>query len=399
MNETLISNQSWLELESDPGLFTLLVNDFGVEDIEVEEVYDLSRPIDTYVYGFIFLFKWADRRTRRRQIETLNYETNVSKINSMFFAQQIVPNSCATHALLSVLLNCENVKLGNVLSEFKKSCNGMTPEQKGNAIGSQKFLFKAHNSYAKPELNNSKQQMSRQSSDSKLSTSTSSSNLLTSNTNTNDVFHYVSFVVVNNHLYELDGLKPYPIDHGQVNNSLNWSEIFFKIINERIHGFSNSDIRYNLMAVVPDKMSLFKENIIQLEKNQSKLQNFINENLNNESFYQIIPDNDLLSDFEVKKVLNKENSSIDLNDIKDVLTKIVEKLGIFQNKLKEEEEKRKKYKIDALRRKHKYDDFIVTFIYCLIENGQLNKIIESQYDVKANKQHTYQNANKKLRKK
>ena len=29
-----------------------------------------------------------------------------------------------------------------------------------------------------------------------------------------DAFHFVSYVPINGRLFELDGLKPYPIDHG-----------------------------------------------------------------------------------------------------------------------------------------------------------------------------------------
>lgn len=41
----------WLELESDPGLFTLLLEDFGVKNVQVEEIYDLHKAIEGPVYG------------------------------------------------------------------------------------------------------------------------------------------------------------------------------------------------------------------------------------------------------------------------------------------------------------------------------------------------------------
>lgn len=41
----------WLELESDPGLFTMLVEEFGVKGVQVEEVYDLQKSIEGPVYG------------------------------------------------------------------------------------------------------------------------------------------------------------------------------------------------------------------------------------------------------------------------------------------------------------------------------------------------------------
>jgi ubiquitin carboxyl-terminal hydrolase BAP1 len=39
---------------------------------------------------------------------------------------------------------------------------------------------------------------------------------------TGEAFHFVSYVPIEGRLFELDGLKPYPIDHGK--------KIFFKEI-------------------------------------------------------------------------------------------------------------------------------------------------------------------------
>ncbi|CAH8473717.1 unnamed protein product [Heterobilharzia americana] len=60
-----MSQAEWLELESDPGLFTLLLEDFGVQGVQVEEIYDLSKPITEIVYGFIFLFHWNKAKKKQ----------------------------------------------------------------------------------------------------------------------------------------------------------------------------------------------------------------------------------------------------------------------------------------------------------------------------------------------
>lgn len=44
------------------------------------------------------------------------------------FSNQLIPNSCATHALLSVLLNCSGVELGTTLSRMKAFTKGFSPE-------------------------------------------------------------------------------------------------------------------------------------------------------------------------------------------------------------------------------------------------------------------------------
>jgi ubiquitin carboxyl-terminal hydrolase BAP1 len=108
-----------------------------------------------------------------------------------------------------------------------------------------------------------------------------------------ELFHYICFVPINNHLYELDGLQPHPIDHGKIADRANWTEKFKQIIHERIsltqsngettpNGLNGhllnqntSEIRYSLMALVPDKIKLYEGLMKTLHANQTKLLNII----------------------------------------------------------------------------------------------------------------------------
>jgi len=71
---------------------------------------------------------------------------------------------------------------------------------KGWAIGNTPELARAHNSHATP-------QAARPKSENKTPG-------ITTGRFTGEAFHFVSYVPINGRLFELDGLKPNPIDHG-----------------------------------------------------------------------------------------------------------------------------------------------------------------------------------------
>ncbi|XP_011473007.1 ubiquitin carboxyl-terminal hydrolase BAP1 [Oryzias latipes] len=254
-------NKGWLELESDPGLFTLLVEDFGVKGVQVEEIYDLQSKCQSPVYGFIFLFKWIEERRSRRKVNTLVDETSVIDeeiVNDMFFAHQLIPNSCATHALLSVLLNCSGVELGSTLSRIKAFTKGFSPESKGYAIGNAPELARAHNSHARPEPRHLPEKQNGISA-----------------VRTMEAFHFVSYVPIKDRLFELDGLKAYPIDHGPWGEEEEWTDKARRVIMERIGlataGEPYHDIRFNLMAVVPDRRMKYESKLEVLKKNRQTI--------------------------------------------------------------------------------------------------------------------------------
>ncbi|XP_042235252.1 ubiquitin carboxyl-terminal hydrolase calypso-like [Homarus americanus] len=253
----------WLELESDPGLFTLLLEDMGVRGVQVEEIYDLQKSFEGKVYGFIFLFRWIEeRRSRRKVVENPdNYVQDENVVNNMFFAQQMVPNSCATHSLVSVLLNCSTLDLGPTLSRLKIHTIGMNPENKGWAIGNTPELANAHNSHAAPQARR------RPDKTPGVPTSSRMSNA--------ETFHFVSYVPVSGRLFELDGLKPFPIDHGPWSEGEDWTEKFRRVITERLGiatgGEPYHDIRFNLMAVVPDKITAYRRKLVALRRNRETI--------------------------------------------------------------------------------------------------------------------------------
>lgn len=248
--------EGWLELESDPGLFTLLLEDFGVKGVQVEEIYDLNKPLDSPVYGFIFLFRWVEeRRSRRKVVEQLEtFVKDEEAVNNIFFAQQMVPNSCATHALISILLNCPNIHLGDTLMRLKAHTHGMSPENKGWAIGNTPELACAHNSHAMPQA---KRKLDKGSG-------------VSTGRFTGEAFHFVSFVPIGGRLFELDGLKPFPIDHGPWSEESEWTDKFRSVMTDRlgITADEYNEIRFNLMAVVPDHRLAIQHKLKMLRTNR-----------------------------------------------------------------------------------------------------------------------------------
>lgn len=137
---------SWCTIESDPGVFTEMINNFGVKGISVEEIYSLEEGEQEkeQSYGLIFLFKWRQERDDRPCLDP-------NDVPELFFAKQTVNNACATQAILSVLLNSQDIDIGDELREFKSFALDLDSESRGMAIGSSDRIRITHNSFARNE--------------------------------------------------------------------------------------------------------------------------------------------------------------------------------------------------------------------------------------------------------
>ncbi|XP_073843991.1 ubiquitin carboxy-terminal hydrolase L5 [Musca autumnalis] len=301
---------NWCLIESDPGVFTELIKEFGVDGAQVEEIWSLDA--DSFkslepIHGLIFLFKWV------QDDEPAGSVVKDDRLQNIFFAKQVINNACATQAILSVLLNCkhEDIKLGETLTNFKEFCQFFDPYNKGLTLSNASQIRTVHNSFARQtlfELDSKNQNKDE------------------------DVYHFIGYVPIEGRLYELDGLKEGPIDLGAISEGQNWIDVVRPIIEKRMNKYSEGEIHFNLMAIVSDRQKIYQQ--------------------------------------QIDKLLS--SGSGEAMETDDRETEIAKLRSLIDNEV----EKRKRYRIENIRRKHNYLPFIVELLKMLGERGQLMPIYE-----------------------
>ncbi|OMH86011.1 Ubiquitin carboxyl-terminal hydrolase isozyme L5 [Zancudomyces culisetae] len=281
----------------------------GVKDVQVEEIWSMDSDIKAHedVYGLVFLFKWENTQENKdekdqQQDETLQrkQKEDLNTTQGVFFAQQIVPNACATQAILSILLNNKAVDIGEQLGEFKAFTTDLPPDMRGLALSNSEMIKKVHNSFGKQHMLIQDDPSGDKDADS---------------------FHFVAYVPIKDSVYELDGLKPGPIfvdKINQPNDKTSWIDAAVEEIRRRMESFQGEEIRFNLMAVVKDKRVMYKEKIGQLEK---QLESAQAENIDNAD--QSTPATLLIHQEldELKRELVYENEKFDTYHIENARRK------------------------------------------------------------------------------
>jgi ubiquitin carboxyl-terminal hydrolase L5 len=328
---------NWTTIESDPGVFTELIEKMGVEGVQVEELWSLDETTFARlspIYGLIFLFKWDKDKSEPARPIAENPPAN------LFFANQVITNACATQAILSILLNCpESVEIGETLKGFREFATELPPDMRGEALRGVDAIRTVHNSFARPEPF-----VFEEKKDDKEE---------------GEAFHFVAYVPFEGRLWELDGLQHGPIDLGQLDPK-EWPMKAAPFIQERMAKYSEKEIRFNLLALLKDRRQAAEERMINLEVREA----VYNARLAGEEADMDVEEDDAASPStpeELQAALTRVND--DREDCQAILT--------------EEQAKRDKWAAENVRRKHNYVPFAFNLLKLLAKKDVLNGLVDA----------------------
>jgi len=330
-------SETWTTIESDPAVFTELVERMGVKGVQVEELYSLDEDLLQElrpVYGLIFLFKWTN--------EKLDAKVDKEVGSKVFFASQVINNACATQAILSILMNCPQIDIGEELKSLRDFTAEFPPELKGLSINNCESIRKAHNSFSRPEPYAVEDK---------------------NGSNDDDLFHFVSFVPIDGTLYELDGLKEGPVSLGPCSED-DWLQKVCPMIEQRIEKYSKHEIRFNLMAVVKNRKEMLEGEVEHLSMLKRRAESKI-ERLNGGQSTSMDIDEEA-----------EENLPDSLDALQDKISNIDAQISNCKNRIRMEEEKMSSWREENIRRKHNYIPFLFNFLKVLAEKKQLKPLIE-----------------------
>lgn len=223
--------QFWLPLESNPEMLNEFSAKIGagggafafhdVYGLDAELLAMVPKPCAAVTLLFPSSKLKEAKATQLQELEKSGYAPD----DGIFFIKQYVGNACGTIAALHALSNNPHlIQEGSDLATFVAANKELAPAERGNNLSSAEFVRAATSASAQggqtqtPELGE-------------------------------DVdHHFITFISHAGAVYELDGAKPYPINHGPAGDDL--LAAVAEVIKARFIAVA-PDGMFNMMALAP----------------------------------------------------------------------------------------------------------------------------------------------------
>ncbi|KAI0764159.1 cysteine proteinase [Trametes elegans] len=418
-------------VESDPGVFTTLIRRLGVRGLEITELYSVE-PFETdhlNPYGLIFCYLCDDDVNDRSDVDSED-ELEDPDARSIWFANQLSSDACASQAILNVLLNCKGVNVGPALREFAVETEEMSPVMRGLAVSNLPLIREAHNSLARPadirgahralatsalESAKSKAQAAGSPPSKKRKTTGSSSRTRRKASSARaderlDAYHYIGYVPAHGRVWELDGLSAAgPLDVGAIDSDApdsraGWMDVVRPALQRRMQTVLQSGgaghIQYNLLAIVDDAYLKLSDELEMLKRERAALERRLGQCFGegwpdkvdpallasaSEAFATTLrtraqdPGKVFAPDFGARK-MEKDLAVLDMPERRLVPAweECVRAALTAKVAVEEEIEKSRRAQADNVRRTFDYEPFIREFIVALENEGLLDEALDGK---------------------
>jgi len=189
---------AWLPLESNPEVMNKFLAGMGVpEPWQIVDVYGLDSEllamVPQPVLALLLLFPTSDKYEEHRMQQDAELKEKGQVVSpNVFYMKQFLRNTCGTVALIhAVANNVDKITLGDgSLKQFLEESKDLSPDERGELLQKNEEVITAHQTLS-------------QEGQSEVPEASEPSN-----------FHFAAFVCKDGQLYELDGRKSFPINHG-----------------------------------------------------------------------------------------------------------------------------------------------------------------------------------------
>ncbi|XP_064413786.1 ubiquitin carboxyl-terminal hydrolase isozyme L3 isoform X1 [Latimeria chalumnae] len=191
--------QRWLPLEANPDFLSQL----GILDSwQFVDVYgmdpELLSMVPRPVCAVLLLFPVTEKYEAFKLEEEAKIKSQGQEVSStVYFMKQTISNACGTIGLIHAVTNNRNklqFEPDSAMKKFLDESSSLSPEERAKYLEKDESIRVTHESSAQEG------QTETPSIDEKVD------------------LHFITFVNVSGHLYELDGRKPFPINHGCTSN-------------------------------------------------------------------------------------------------------------------------------------------------------------------------------------
>jgi len=227
----------WMPLEGNPEVLNKYIKNLGVKssDFEFVEVIGFDeellafvpQPVCAVLVIFPITKEHEEHRLKEQQV-TAQSPPDYSQ--AIYFLKQTVGNACGSIAVIHALANnLEKFQLDQhkPLAQFLETTKLMTPEQRAEHLQHALDMATANDTIA-------------EEGESRVVDREERVNL-----------HFVTFINVNNDLYELDGRQAHPIKHSLKENTDQSTDLLrqTKEIVMKLIASVGGDIRFSMMAL------------------------------------------------------------------------------------------------------------------------------------------------------